>query len=75
MDCEIPLLDGYAASRRILFRKESPAPTIIALTAHAMEGTEIKYLRAGMKKVLTKPVSMEQLKNVLEEIKEEKLAL
>ena len=74
MDCEMPILDGYAASLKILSRKKSFTPTIIALTAHAMEGTEIKCLNAGMKKMLTKPVSMGQLKNFLEEIKEQKLA-
>ena len=42
MDCEMPLLDGYAASLRILSKKEFSAPIIIALTAHAMEGIEIK---------------------------------
>jgi CheY-like chemotaxis protein len=49
-------------SLRILSRKKYFTPTIIALTAHAMEGTEIKCLNAGMKKMLTKPISMGQLK-------------
>lgn len=65
MDCQMPVLDGYTASRR--WRDiESGRPgtarlPIVAMTANAMSGDRQRCLDAGMDDYLSKPVSREQL--------------
>src|SRR6478609_4722627 len=62
MDVQMPVLDGFEATRRI--RAELPTerqPYIIALTANAMAGDEQRCLAAGMDAYLSKPLSTERL--------------
>jgi CheY-like chemotaxis protein len=69
MDCEMPGLDGYAATRAIRApdsTARNPHVPIIALTANAMPEEERKCRAAGMNDFLTKPVRATELAAALE---------
>jgi len=66
MDCQMPEMDGYAASALIRERERNGRHIpIIALTANAMKGDEEVCLRAGMDGYIPKPVNSEALREVL----------
>jgi PAS domain S-box-containing protein len=67
MDCQMPKVDGYEATRR-LRRNEVPGRhlAIIAMTAGAMSSELQRCLDAGMDECLTKPISPEKLAEALE---------
>lgn len=68
MDCEMPGMDGYEATRQLRQREQTgqlPRRPVIALTAHAMASHRERCLAAGMDDHLAKPVVLDDLANVL----------
>ncbi len=68
MDCQMPEMDGYEATRIICKMKEEKEiedVPIIALTANAMKGDRDKCIAAGMNDYLPKPIKQNELNDLL----------
>jgi two-component system cell cycle response regulator DivK len=66
MDMSLPVLDGWEATRRI--KAANAAIPVIALTAHAMDGDELKAREAGCDDYDTKPVELPRLLEKIERL-------
>lgn len=64
-DCNMPLIDGYELAKKVRNRGNNIIP-IIAITADAFPEKRAKCLESGMNGHMTKPVSLEELKETLE---------
>jgi two-component system sensor histidine kinase/response regulator len=65
MDLQMPVLDGYSATRLIRADPRFASLPIIAMTAHAMTGDDAKSAAAGMNDHVTKPIDPERLYETL----------
>jgi len=61
MDCQMPVMDGYLATKEIRTLESGKYVPIVALTAHVFEDDVKKCLAAGMNDHISKPVNMETL--------------
>jgi CheY-like chemotaxis protein len=61
MDLDLPVVDGWDATRRLKANAVTRGIPIIALTAHAMSGSRDKALTAGCDEFDTKPVDFDRL--------------
>lgn len=66
MDCQMPVMDGFIATRIIRQNDAISHIPIIAMTANALSGDREKCIEAGMNDYISKPVKFEVLKKVLE---------
>lgn len=65
MDCQIPVMDGFEATKRIREKMEWKDVKIIAMTANAMSGDKEICLHAGMDDYITKPLRISELLNAI----------
>jgi signal transduction histidine kinase/DNA-binding response OmpR family regulator/HPt (histidine-containing phosphotransfer) domain-containing protein len=68
MDCQMPIMDGYEATRRIRAGECGEhylSMPIVAMTANAMEGDREKCIECGMNDYLSKPIELESLIKIL----------
>jgi len=73
MDCQMPVMDGYAATGAIRSDESgrgAPPTTVIALTANALTRDRERCLAAGMDSFLSKPFTQAQLQQILRPIAE-----
>jgi two-component system sensor histidine kinase/response regulator len=71
MDCQMPVLDGYAATTKLREMEKTgeaaaERTTVIALTAHGLKGDREKCLAHGMDDYLSKPFTLDQLRDIMQ---------
>jgi signal transduction histidine kinase/CheY-like chemotaxis protein len=75
MDCQMPVMDGFEATRRIRDRASgvlNPLIPIVAMTANAMRGDRERCIEAGMTDYLSKPVSAADLASAVKRVTEDR---
>lgn len=65
MDCQMPVMDGYEATRKIRQNPEWQNLPVIAMTANVMQGDREDCMAAGMNDYITKPYKRDELKSAI----------
>lgn len=71
MDINMPVMGGEEATRIIRLSPPEgvdPSIPIVAMTAYALEGDRERFLASGMNEYIAKPVSLEEISNILKEL-------
>ncbi|MBV8938878.1 MAG: response regulator, partial [Alphaproteobacteria bacterium] len=71
MDCQMPDMDGFAATRAIKRRKEGARIPVIGVTADVIASDITRCFEAGMDDYFTKPVRLGTLESILQKWVEE----
>ncbi len=66
MDCHMPEMDGYEATKEICKKYSQNRPVIIALTANVLQEDKDKCLASGMDSFVSKPIKLNDLAEVIE---------
>ena len=75
MDMQMPIMDGYEATRHIKDSSETSEIPIVGLTAHAMAGDREKALEAGCDDYEAKPINFSQLLQTMQTLLEKRSAI
>jgi len=73
MDIQMPEMDGFEATQKIMERWKERRPLIVAMTANAMQTDREKCLNAGMDNYISKPISLKAVQDII--LKYEKIKL
>ncbi|MGY6276894.1 response regulator [Methylomonas sp. MgM2] len=65
MDCQMPVMDGYEATRRLRSQEKHKALPVLAMTANAMAGDKEKVLTAGMNDHIAKPINVYEMFHIM----------
>ncbi len=65
MDCQMPVLDGYEATRRLRRQERFKDLPVLAMTANAMAGDRERVLAAGMNDHIAKPINVKKMFNTM----------
>ncbi len=68
MDIQMPEMDGMEATQEVIKKYGKERPTIIAMTANAMEGDREKFMSVGMDDYVTKPINLRIIQNMLRKV-------
>ncbi|MCD4844108.1 MAG: response regulator [Methanosarcinales archaeon] len=67
LDMQLPKMDGLEVLENLKSNPATANITVVALTAHAMKGDEVKYKEAGCSGYIPKPVEVHKLKSSIEQ--------
>ncbi|MCU7834074.1 MAG: transporter substrate-binding domain-containing protein [gamma proteobacterium symbiont of Taylorina sp.] len=65
MDCQMPVMDGYEATRKLRNQERFQDLAILAMTANAMLGDKEKVLEAGMNDHIAKPINVKEMFSIM----------
>ena len=65
MDCQMPVMDGYEATRHIRAAERERRVPIVAMTANVLPAERTKCLNAGMDEYITKPIDFDQVRRTI----------
>jgi CheY-like chemotaxis protein len=65
MDCQMPVMDGYEATRKLRLQERFKDLPVLAMTANAMAGDREKVLDAGMNDHIAKPINVREMFTIM----------